>query len=201
MALLKSRLVIGLCIVSFVLYAGTVAAAEGAEPSAAQEGNTDLQGELLPTATASKAHTSGSAGQQQHQSPLLSKGYLHYEEHKALLPIDLKDVVLFLLSFMVLSLAAGAGIGEHAAAHCSMCMCIGCLSACFRCFIQCSTFLVRKWRAAIKLHQVIEPRTRLFWWGQWGALNRSFKPLYRLALALQERFHASCGFTYTSGHT
>lgn len=125
MALLKSRLVLGLCIVGFVLYVSTVAAAERAEPSAGQEGNPDLQGEPLPTATASKAHTSGSEGQQQQQqTPLLSKGYLQYEEHKALLPIGLKDVVLFLLSFMVLSLAAGAGIGEHAAAHYSMCMCM-----------------------------------------------------------------------------
>lgn len=43
---------------------------------------------------------------------MVKKGFLVHPEHKHLLPIDYKDICLFVLSFMVLSLAAGAGIGE-----------------------------------------------------------------------------------------
>jgi hypothetical protein len=34
-------------------------------------------------------------------------------QHKHLLPMSARDVMLFILSFVILALAAGAGIGEN----------------------------------------------------------------------------------------
>lgn len=70
------------------------------------------------TANTTSSPTPAQAQQQEHATTTkkgahhrLSKGFLQHPDHKALLPIELKDVALFLLSFMVLGLAAGAGIG------------------------------------------------------------------------------------------
>jgi hypothetical protein len=61
-----------------------------------------------------------------HAKPPVTQGFLVFPEHKRLLPIDAKDICLFILSFMVLSLAAGAGIGEGCAC---VYLCVGCVCA------------------------------------------------------------------------
>lgn len=69
-----------------------------------------------PTATvaAPAAGVLGDAGAEV-QSGWVKKGFLVHPVHKQLLPVDFKDVCLFILSFAVLSLAAGAGIGADTA--------------------------------------------------------------------------------------
>lgn len=49
------------------------------------------------------------------KSGWVKKGFLVHPVHKHLLPVDFHDVCLFILSFAVLSLAAGAGIGADTA--------------------------------------------------------------------------------------
>jgi hypothetical protein len=87
-------------------------------PQAASKGQ---QQHTAPSGTASNTASWKAQQQQQQQlqqqqaqpaQPVISKGFLNHDSHKSLLPIDYKDVILFILSFLVLSLAAGAGIGK-----------------------------------------------------------------------------------------
>lgn len=68
-----------------------LAATEAAAPAAAGSADDTNGGEVKPR--------------------YVKKGFLIHPEHKHLLPVDFHDVCLFILSFAVLSLAAGAGIG------------------------------------------------------------------------------------------
>lgn len=101
-----------LCIAALVVQGCTLTAAQGAQHlPAVDSGLLQQQADPVPKIARNASGTaSRNAGIKQPQP--LSKGFLPQQEHKTLLPIDYKDVALFLLSFMVLSLAAGAGIGE-----------------------------------------------------------------------------------------
>ena len=104
-------------------------------PQAASKGQ---QQHTAPSETASNTASWKAQQQQQHQlqqqqqqqqaqpaQPVISKGFLNHDSHKSLLPIDYKDVILFILSFLVLSLAAGAGIGKRGGGVFCVCVCGG----------------------------------------------------------------------------
>jgi hypothetical protein len=71
--------------------------------------------EPVPPAVIDSHHpapaSAAAAGRGAKKTKMIVKGFLAHPEHKSLLPIDYKDVCLFILSSCVLSLAAGAGIG------------------------------------------------------------------------------------------
>lgn len=69
---------------------------------------------LTTTVTAPAAGVLGDTGGEV-KSGWVRKGFLVHPVHKHLLPVDFKDICLFILSFAVLSLAAGAGIGADTA--------------------------------------------------------------------------------------